>query len=103
MLNKDISIRRMLARLARRLGCQRFDIVDHWEIDLCAIGIASPRNHGVLVYISTYRKHPTRYDVELELPPTPGNDFPYEVASRHSNLTFEELVRVVRAHLAWAG
>src|SRR3954468_24527236 len=97
-LDKDPIIVALLDRLSERLGPGSFDIVDHWESDLCAVGIASPEDHGILAYISCYGKPEGRYYVELELPPASGNDLPYQAAGRFSDLDFEALVGVVSGH-----
>ena len=99
LLDKDPVIVRTLDRLWTRLGPDAFDVVDHWEDDPIAVGIASPRNHGMLAYLAAYDDG---FHVELETPPVPGDDFPYQVAGRHSDLNFEQLVDVVRKHLARA-
>ena len=43
------------AGLRESLGLDAFDIMDHWEPNLCAVGIASPRDHSVLVYVLLWR------------------------------------------------
>jgi hypothetical protein len=101
-LDKDPAIVALLRRLSDRLGPDAFDIVDHWELDLCAVGIASPRDHGVLAYISCYGEPEERYYVELELPPTPGGELPYQVAGRYDDLDFEALAGVVSSHFGLA-
>jgi hypothetical protein len=98
-LDKDPAIIAVLRRLSERLGLDAFDVVDHWEPDLYAVGIASPRGHAVLVYISCYGEPERRYHVELELPPSPGGELPYQVAGRYDDLDFEALAGVVSAHL----
>jgi hypothetical protein len=99
-LDKDPAILRVLDRLWSRLGPGTFVVTDHWEADLCAVGIASPYNHGVLAYISTHGEPPERFYVELELPPRPGGDFPYQAAGRFQALDFEQLASVIGKHLA---
>jgi hypothetical protein len=96
---KDPSIPNVLKRLRVRLGSDAFVLSDHWEPDLFAVGIASPRNLGVLVYISTYREPAGLFEYELELPPSPGDGAQYKVAGRASGVSFEELASVVAAHL----
>jgi len=98
-LDKDPIILAVLDRLRARLGPGAFVHADHWESDLCAVGIASPRDPGVLVYISCFGEPPGRFGYELELPPAPGEDFPYQVAGTGSGLSFEELAGVVAGHL----
>lgn len=97
--DKDPIILAALDRLWSRLGSSAFVLADHWESDLCAVGIASPHDPGVLVYISCYGEPPGRFGYELELPPSPGDDFPYRVAGTGSDVSFEELADVVARHL----
>ena len=85
----------MLEKLRAALGSDAFDIVDHWPSDLIAIGIASPKNHHVLVYIGIFDDG---YYAELELPPNPNDDSLYEVARRHSGLSFSQLVDIMVNH-----
>ena len=101
-LDKDPAIFDVLDRLRLRLGSDCFVVTDHWEPDLCAVGISSPSNPGVLVYISTYNESPNRYGYELETPPPAGSDALYEVAGRGSDISFEELANVVADHLSRA-
>ena len=98
-VEKHPSILNALDQLQSRLGRHAFNIVDHWEPDLCAIGIASPRNPQVLVYVSCYGELPDRFNFELELPPLPGSDSVYLVAGRDSDVSFDELASVIAQHL----
>ena len=97
-LQKDQSVIRLLDGLRARLGTRAFDVVDHWEADFCAIGIARPDNHGVLIYISTTAEEGDRCSVSLELPPQPGSDIPYTAAGDHEAASIDELVEIVRRH-----
>ena len=96
-LEKDPRILDVLDRLKLTLGAGAFDIVDHWASDLIAVGIASPQNHQVLVYIGVFDDG---YYAELELPPLTEDDGLYRVAGRYSGLTFDQLAGVVAKHLA---
>ena len=96
---KDASITEAVAELPLRLGTDAFVIHDHWEADLCATGLASPRDPNRLVYISTFGKAPGRYDLSLELPPTPGAELPYSPAGEAVDVDIAELARMVRTHL----
>lgn len=98
-LKKHPTILSLLDRLRSRLGPNSFLIQDHWEADLQAIGIANPRDHRVLVYISTYGQPLDHYSYELELPPPPGAEVPYAVAGSGWEVSFEELWVVVSEHL----
>ena len=96
--NKDSNIAATLERLRKELGADAFDIIDHWNSDRAAVGIASPRNHQVLVYIST--AYDDGFYAELEIPPAPGGNSIYQVAGRYSGLTYNQLVDIVTEHLA---
>ena len=104
-LQKDESIIRLLDRLRGRLGAGAFDVVDHWEGDLCAVGIARPDEHGVLVYVCTAHEPEDTYFVSLELPPRPGDEqwanHPYTPAGEQRVQGFEALVQVVQGHFGY--
>ena len=107
-LDKDPVIIKVLEQLRSRLGPAAFVLADHWESDLCAVGIASPHNREVLVYLSCYGEPSDCFGYELELP-RPQIDFvsnpdvvPYLVAGRGTGVRFEELVGIVAAHLRHA-
>jgi hypothetical protein len=98
-LIKDQTIHTLLARLQERFGQNAFEIVDHWDADLCAVGIARPDNHAVLAYLSTWKDRDSEFFVELELPPNPDDDVPYQVAGHYENIDFDQLARLVAEHL----
>lgn len=104
-LEKDESIHRLLARLEASLGKDAFHVVDHWEADLSAIGIARPDNHGVLVYIAMFGQEEDSYFVSLELPTTAGGetwkDHPYTPAGEKQLHGLDNLLNVIRRHFAW--
>jgi hypothetical protein len=97
--DKDRSIIMVLQNLYKWMGPNAFVIYDHWGHDKSAIGIASPQNHSVLVYISTFGTPKNHYNVRLELPPKLDSDFPYTEAGKYDTLNFEELVDIIRKHL----
>lgn len=97
--DKDRAIIEVISKLQQRLGENFFQIVDHWEADLCGIGIANPQAHEILVYIGTAHMPEGQYFVELESAPEPGSEMPYQVAGRYESVGFEELVSIVSAHL----
>lgn len=100
-MEKHNAIFEMLASLEHRLGRGTFQIVDHWEGDLNAVGVAHPRNRELLAYIAA--NGPEDFYVELEVPPPPGSELPYSVAGRFRSLTFNKLAEVVAKHLASEG
>lgn len=101
-LEKDANLLRLLAELRVSLGDHAFDIVDHWEADLQAIGIASPRNHGVLAYLSIHDCDTAHCNVELELPAATGQDDAYLLAGNHWNVELNDIVKIIREHLSRA-
>lgn len=102
---KDESVSELLGRLRRQLGANAFDIVDHWDADLCAVGIARPDNHGVLVYISTFGNQKDSYFVSLELPPKPDDEHwanhPYTPAGEQRVQGFDALVQIIQEHFRY--
>jgi len=98
-LNKERSILRFLARLTESLGPNTFDIVDHWETDLGAIGITQPRKPGFLVYVSTFGQFKQNYFVSLELPPARGSDLPYKQGRQQQTQSFNEVLALIQGHL----
>ena len=54
-MQKHDAVLEMLTKLERRLGRGSFQIVDHRESLLDAVGIAHPRNRELLVYIARIR------------------------------------------------
>ena len=105
-LQKDKAIIQVLDKLRARSEVGAFDVVDHWNADLCAIGIARTDDHGVLVYISTFGKREGEYFVSLELPPRPGEEqwanHPYTPAGEQDAKTFDELVEIIQGHFSYA-
>ena len=92
---KDTSVWVFLGQLAIEIGAQHFQVVDHWDGDLHAVGIASPQDAGRLVYVSTFKKSPGRFAYECES--SAKGD--YEVAGRSEDASFQDLLGVIRRHL----
>ena len=97
--DKHTSIQEIVEKLRNELGATAFDIVDHWEADLCAVGLARPDNHAVLVYISTCSLPEKGYFASLELPSVEEDFFSYQAAGEFDDLDFEALVSIVKRHL----
>lgn len=98
-MTKDVSIHALLARFEAAFGAGSFDVVDHWEADLCAVGVARPGEPGTLAYVSTFGLPDGRYSVRLERPPSPGSDLPYTPAGEREDIGLDEVLAVVGAHL----
>jgi hypothetical protein len=66
-MEKDKTILELIKRLKIHLDADHLEIIDHWDSDLCAIGLGKDSR---LIYISTYNylnMIPIRYDYDLEL------------------------------------
>ncbi len=98
-LEKEPCIRGVLARLRDALGPDAFVVVDHWQADGCAVGVARPSEMGRLAYLAADPGTPGRYYVELEFPTEPGSTLPYRPGPAESGLSEAELVDVVAEHL----
>ena len=97
MNSKDQSIKRLLVDLD--LDRRGWTVVDHWEADAFATGIASKPDPRRLVYVSTFRRAPGYFDFEAELPAGPV-ETDYRVLDRGENVAFEDLLKAIVRHLA---
>ena len=82
----------------RRHFGDSIEVVDHWDGDRLAIGIARRDDHQRLAYIKQIERA-ARFFVALEAAPVPGSDLPYAPAGEHDNLSIAEVIRVVGDHL----
>jgi hypothetical protein len=94
IIRKETSIWTVIAHLATIFGGEEFQLVDHWDADLCAIGIGSVQDARRLVYISTYRKPEGAVAYECDQADVTL------LKNEHADLA--ELVRVVADHLGIA-
>lgn len=97
MNSKDQSIKRLLIDLD--FDRRGWTVVDHWEADAFAIGIASKPDPRRLVYVSTFRRAPGHFDFEVELPAGPM-ETDYCILDRGENVPFEDLLKAIVKHLA---
>jgi hypothetical protein len=97
---KDASVLDCLTQLERAMGSGVFRVVDHWDADLCAVGIASPGDAKRLVYVSTWQKEAGRYYYECEIPrlPTSEDEPNYAVVEKADDVDFDTLLAAVRRH-----
>lgn len=65
-LQKDKSINVVIAKLFDHFGENNFHLTDHWDADLCAIGIKNSKDGEFQIYISTYQLQKNHYFVEVE-------------------------------------
>src|SRR5262249_42745761 len=73
-------------------------VVDHWNADLTAIGVALKTDPQRLAYIAALPPS-DRYFIELETAPTQGSYFPYTVVGRFDAVDRDRLLRIVDDHL----
>ena len=73
-------------------------IVDHWDADRCAIGIASAAEPARLVYVSTFGKRDGLFDYECELPARDSSEA-YSSSAGGTDVGYEELLEVMISHL----
>lgn len=92
----DESIVDLLQRL--ELDRRAWVIVDHWEADLTAIGLASPTDVRRLVYVSTFGLEPGRYAFESEVGRGEGDES-YKVVDSGGDVSFGRLVEALEQHL----
>ena len=97
-LKKEKTILAVVDRLRCDLGEGTFDVGDHWEGDLCAIGLAMPCDHSMLVYISSFGHPDGQYSYETELPPGPDTDGQYATADRSSACNYDDLLKAIKKH-----
>ena len=96
--DKDDEIRDLLSWLRSRLG-QNFVVIDHWEADRSAVGVAATDDPKQLVYIASRGQPAGPYFVELETAPGEGSDLPYTMVGRFEAVDREQLLRITAQHL----
>jgi hypothetical protein len=96
---KHHSIETTLTRLSEALGAGAFAVIDHWEDDEFAVGVAHPQHQAQLVYITTFEMPKDSYFVVFEKAPNPDSDLPYTDEGDDVAESFEELVEMIQKHL----
>ena len=97
-MDKDPSITAIVDRLRSDLGPEAFDMLDHWDDDLCAVGIARPSDHRYLVYICTFPPEAGTISYECEKPPTDPERL-YSSDGMVESASYADLLAAVRQHL----
>ncbi|MCB9612053.1 MAG: hypothetical protein H6721_26075 [Sandaracinus sp.] len=95
-MKKDETIRTLLERL--ELARRGWQVVDHWEADRQAIGIATKRDRRHLVYVSTYSRAPGRFYYECETP-SGRDETAYATTAAGEDVDYDTLVKALEAHL----
>lgn len=91
---------RVVKRLHDDLAPLRFIVLDHWEADRHAIGLAAPDDHQRLAYISTWAHPDGEFDFELEVAPQKGADRAYDVVMRNGACDYSTLRAAIKRHLS---
>jgi hypothetical protein len=100
-VTKDPELRRAVEYLRHRFG-EDVAVVDHWDADLMAIGLARKGVAGKLAYLSVRSTSgDIRFFVALENPPKRDSDAPYEDAGSHGDLSLSQAADVIGRHLGW--
>jgi hypothetical protein len=98
----------VLGRLRERFGRDAFSLVEHWDDDTCAVGVAGAGPRTRLVYISTCNLPPGRYDVSVEDAPRLGgapaadDEIPRDTVEHLVGVDFDGLAALVARHLQLA-
>ena len=95
---KHSSIENTLQRLSDVLGTDAFNIIDHWEDDEFAVGVALPEHPKQLVYFTTFEMPKDSYFVVFEKAPDASSDLPYTDEGDDVAESFEELVEMIQKH-----
>jgi hypothetical protein len=98
MEEKTPEVREVVAWLNEHVDVELL-IVDHWEADLCAIGLAIPGDPRRLVYISTWNRPQNSFFVELEAAPPDGSEMPYVGVGKFESVDRDRLLQIVVNHL----
>lgn len=98
-MHKNPAIVSALDYLRHQLGNGYFQLADHWEGDLMAVGIAHPTDPTCLVYIACGDGASPSYTAILERRPSADIGPPYEECCRFADLGLADLASVVAAHL----
>jgi len=100
-LNKHESICHLVHEL--NLRSRGWTILDYWEADLCAIGIASLSSNRRLAYVSTFGKPEGRFDYQCELLPEGVEcDTDYDIVDEGVDVGFVDLLKAMERHLGTA-
>lgn len=98
MEHKDPRILKLLRALESSLPAGSHRIMDYWDADSSAIGVAACDEPGRLVYISTHGQAEGTYAFECEAP-TGDCSADYQVVDRGDGVGLDALLQKLRVHL----
>jgi hypothetical protein len=93
---KDDAILDAAEHLRKCLGQDEFQIMDHWEADLIAVGIASPSDLQRLVYFSLDPAESAVFTSPLRLRRRRVASFHTWIAANSTTLTWKRLRRLLQ-------
>ena len=96
--NKDKSIIDFVNMIQHEIDSHGWIIIDNWDADRFAVGIAKKANPKILVYISTYEKSPFKYDYECEMPEN-DQGLEYEAIDKEVDVDIKKVVSILKQHL----
>jgi len=96
-MEKDARIQKLLVLL--QLEKRGWVIVDHWDADLCAVGIATAGFPRKLVYVSVLGMPDGNYYFECESP-TGAEATEYQVTQEGNADSIDKLLVVLERHLS---
>ena len=98
-MKKDQTLLNVLDRLRLDFGGGAYQFVDHWDRDLCAVGIARNDEPRQLIYISVWKCPEGEVAVSLESPPETSDDL-YVDRGTCEHCSYSGLRELIGAHLA---
>lgn len=98
-MKKDQALLNILDRLRLDFGDGAYQFVDHWDGDLCAVGIARNDVPRQLVYITVWKCPEGEVAVSLESPAETSEDL-YDGRGTYEHCSYSELRELIGAHLA---
>ena len=96
-LHKHASIWAFLGGLSERVDYEHYQVIDNWDADLYAVGVAAVHDPAQLVYICTFAQPLGRYTYECEVAAQDGS---YVTTERGSARNLEEMAAIVQRHLS---
>ena len=96
MSRKHMDVHRLIRQLS--LPERRWVLLDHWDGDQLAIGIAAASNRRRLVYVSIDPAQPDRYNYICEVPNGP-EPTEFEHGRSDDNVSYDDLVAALEEHL----
>jgi hypothetical protein len=98
-MQKDRSVLKMLDTLAEKLDPKTWTVIDHWDADRFAVGVAKKTNPKLLVYVSTHEQAEGRFCFECEVQ-ADRDDSEYRVVRKEVGVDVDSLVSAILAHFA---